>query len=221
MRGPNRRQMYAEQTRADLVTAARKLFVDNGFADTSVEAVTGAALVSKGTFYHHFPDKKAMFAELYTELLEQVGALSDETSEAVRAMPDGSAMTAVSNLAYVFLRRTIDDPLHRELMAQAPSVLGERYRQINDAVAQPPIERLLTALAERGDLKPDVPVATTARLLLAGLCEGNQIIAAATDRESALTRTFRAISLLMSGLAAEGVSATVDLNQGLPDSADA
>lgn len=50
MRGPNRRQMYAEQTRADLVAAARKLFVDNGFAKTSVEAITGAALVSKGTF---------------------------------------------------------------------------------------------------------------------------------------------------------------------------
>ncbi|MEU0821030.1 TetR/AcrR family transcriptional regulator [Streptomyces mirabilis] len=207
MRGPNRRQMYAEQTRADLVAAARKLLVDNGFADTSVEAITGTALVSKGTFYHHFPDKKAMFAELYTELIQQVGALCDLTSEAVRATPDEPAMTAVANLTHAFLRRTIDDPLHRELMAQAPSVLGEQYRHINETVAQPPIERLLTVLTERGELQPDVPVATVARLLLAGLCEGNQIIAAATDREDALTRTFRAITLLMSGLAADGTSA--------------
>ncbi|MER7690477.1 helix-turn-helix domain-containing protein [Streptomyces sp. NPDC097610] len=207
MRGPNRRQMYAEQTRADLVAAARKLFVDNGFAGTSVEAITGAALVSKGTFYHHFPDKKAMFAELYTELIEQVGTLGDATSEAVRATPDEPAMTAVSNLTHAFLRRTIDDPLHRELMAQAPSVLGQQYRHINDTVAQPPIERLLTVLAERGDLQPDVPVATVARLLLAALCEGNQIIAAAVDREDALTTTFRAITLLISGLAADGINA--------------
>lgn len=199
--------MYAEQTRADLVAAARKLLVDNGFADTSVEAITGTALVSKGTFYHHFPDKKAMFAELYTELIQQVGALCDLTSEAVRATPDEPAMTAVANLTHAFLRRTIDDPLHRELMAQAPSVLGEQYRHINEIVAQPPIERLLTVLTERGELQPDVPVATVARLLLAGLCEGNQIIAAATDREDALTRTFRAITLLMSGLAADGTSA--------------
>jgi hypothetical protein len=62
----------------------------------------------------------------------------------------------------------------RELMAQAPSVLR----------TQPPIERLLTALAERGALQPDVPVATVTRLLLAGLCEGNQIIAAAADRKA-------------------------------------
>jgi hypothetical protein len=92
-------------------------------------------------------------------------------------------------------------------MAQAPSVLGEQYRHVNDTVAQPQIERLLTVLAERGDLQPDVPVATVARLLLAGLCEGNQIIAAAMDREEALTRTFQAITLMMSGLAADGVSA--------------
>src|SRR5215210_491943 len=110
MRGPNRRQMYAEQTRADLVAAGRKLFVDNGFADTSVEAITGAALVSKGTFYHHFPDKKAMFAELYTELVQQVGVLADVTSEAIRAIPDQPAMAAVANLTHTFLRRTIDDP---------------------------------------------------------------------------------------------------------------
>ncbi|MER6373392.1 TetR/AcrR family transcriptional regulator [Streptomyces mirabilis] len=207
MRGPNRRQMYAEQTRADLVATARKLFVDNGFAGTSVEAITGAAQVSKGTFYHHFPDKKAMFAELYTELIQQVGALGEATSEAVRATPDEPATTAVAGLTHAFLRRTIDDPLHRELMAQAPSVLGEQYRHINETVAQPPIERLLTVLAERGDLQPDVPVATVARLLLAGLCEGNQIIAAAADREDALARTFRAITLLMSGLAADDISA--------------
>ncbi|WP_330293171.1 TetR/AcrR family transcriptional regulator [Streptomyces sp. NBC_00576] len=207
MRGPNRRQMYAEQTRADLVAAARKLFVDNGFAKTSVEAITGAALVSKGTFYHHFQDKKAMFAELYTELIQQVGVLGDTTSEAIRATPDQPAMTAVTGLTHAFLRRTIDDPLHRELMAQAPSVLGDQYRHINDTVAQPPIERLLAVLAERGDLQPDVPVATVARLLLAGLCEGNQIIAAAADREDALNRTFHAITLLMSGLAADGISA--------------
>lgn len=206
MSGPSRRQLYAEQTRADLVAAARKLFVEKGFADTSVEAVTAAAQVSKGTFYHHFPDKKAMFAQLYTELVQQIAAMGDATAEAVRAAPDGSALTVVADLTHAFLRRTIDDPLHRELMVQAPSVLGSQYRQINDTVAQPPIERLLAVLAERGDLKPDVPVATVARLLLSGLCEGNQIIAAASDREEAVARTFRALVLLMSGLAADAVS---------------
>ncbi|MFF6808030.1 hypothetical protein [Streptomyces sp. NPDC012616] len=65
----------------------------------------------------------------------------------------------------------------------------------------------MTVLAERGELQPDGPVATVARLLLAGLCEGNQIIAASADREDALTRTFHALTLLMSDLAADNISA--------------
>lgn len=195
--------MYAEQTRAALVEAARKLFVAKGFADTSVEAITKSALVSKGTFYHHFPDKTAMFAELYTERIEQVAALVDATSEAVGTAPDGQVLAPARDLTLGFLRRTIDDPLHRELMAQAPSVLGKRYREINDRIAQPALERLLAAMAERGALKPHVPIATVARLLLSGLCEGNQIIAAAADPEDALAGTGKALALLLSGLAAD------------------
>lgn len=48
---------------------------------------------------------------------------------------------------------------------------------------------------------------TVARLLSADLCEGNQILAAAADRVDALTRAFRAAGLLMSGPAADGISA--------------
>ncbi|MDQ0604541.1 hypothetical protein QF037_008886 [Streptomyces canus] len=83
---------------------------------------------------------------------------------------------AVPNLTHALLRRLLDDPLHRELTAQAPQVPRERYP---DAVARPPIELLLTAPTEHGDLQSDVPVTTVARLLLAGPCQGNRIIAAA------------------------------------------
>lgn len=208
MTRPSRRQMYAEQTRAALVEAARRLFVDQGFAGTSVEAVTGAALVSKGAFYHHFPDKTAMFAELYTERIEQVAALVDAACEAVDGAPDDGKVAGIAqDLTLAFLRRTIDDPLHRELMAQAPSALGPQYREINDRVAQPALERLLNAMAARGSLKPDVPVAAVARLVLAALCEGNQMIAAAADPEDTLASTGRALTLILSGLAADAGTA--------------
>ncbi|MFE2069594.1 TetR/AcrR family transcriptional regulator [Streptomyces sp. NPDC059467] len=206
MSRPNRRQMYAEQTRTDLTAAARRLFMDNGFAGTSVEAITGAAMVSKGTFYHHFADKKAMFAELYTELIQQVAALGDTTAKEAAAPSGTPALTEARSLALAFLRRSVDDPLHRELMAQAPAVLGEQYRHINETVAQPPIEQLLTVMAARGELKPDTPIATTARLLLACLCEGNHIIATAEDPEDALVHTGRALTLLLSGLTADDTS---------------
>jgi hypothetical protein len=48
-----------------------------------------------------------------------------------------------------------------------------------------------------------VPVATVARLLLATLHEGNQIIAAAADPDDTLAKTSRPLALLLSGLSAD------------------
>jgi len=193
--------MYADQTREALLASSRELFVSNGFTATSVEAITQRALVSKGTFYHHFKDKKAIFAELYAEQLQHIAAVGEEAAGAIAASPEAPALAAVAELTVKVLRRTVDDSLHREVMALAPSVLGEQFRRLNEEVALPPLERLLDVLSHRGDLKPDVPLETTAQLLLASLCEGNHIIAASGDAELEMERTSRALNLMMSGIA--------------------
>lgn len=47
--------------RAAVLRAARALFLEHGFAGTSVDAVTAAAGVSKPTVYSYFPTKDALF----------------------------------------------------------------------------------------------------------------------------------------------------------------
>jgi TetR/AcrR family transcriptional repressor of mexJK operon len=47
--------------RRAILRAATRLFLRNGFAGTSVEAVAGAAGVSKLTVYSHFGDKERLF----------------------------------------------------------------------------------------------------------------------------------------------------------------
>lgn len=44
--------------------AARKLFLDQGFSATSMDAIAKAAGVSKATLYAYFPSKEALFASL-------------------------------------------------------------------------------------------------------------------------------------------------------------
>lgn len=59
---PSRKEQ-AEQSRAKLVDVARRLFVDQGYAATSVSQILDEAEMARGALYHHFPEgKKSLFA---------------------------------------------------------------------------------------------------------------------------------------------------------------
>ncbi len=53
-----------EARRADLMNAAQRLFLRRGVAATSIEQITEAAGVAKGTFYLYFDTKEAIRAAL-------------------------------------------------------------------------------------------------------------------------------------------------------------
>src|SRR5712675_1679245 len=56
--GPDRRQRRSAEIREKLFRAALKLFGEKGLAETTVEDITNAADVGKGTFFNHFPSKE-------------------------------------------------------------------------------------------------------------------------------------------------------------------
>src|SRR5262245_41601991 len=51
------RERQAEATRQLLVSVARELFAERGYADTSIEDIIQRAGVARGALYHHFPGK--------------------------------------------------------------------------------------------------------------------------------------------------------------------
>jgi AcrR family transcriptional regulator len=60
------RQQRAQETRARLFVAACDLFVANGYAGTTVDAIAARAGVAKGTFFVHFKTKDAVATQLIT-----------------------------------------------------------------------------------------------------------------------------------------------------------
>src|SRR3954466_1955281 len=55
------------QTRAALLDAAARVFVERGFAGTSVEAIAADAGYTRGAFYSNFATKEELFVALLQE----------------------------------------------------------------------------------------------------------------------------------------------------------
>lgn len=56
-----------------IVEAACRLFLDDGFETTSMDAIALAANVSKRTVYSHFQNKEALFAEVIGGMCHRLG----------------------------------------------------------------------------------------------------------------------------------------------------
>ena len=54
---PSRRERRSAELRERLFRSALQLFAQKGFAETTVEDITEAADVGKGTFFNYFPSK--------------------------------------------------------------------------------------------------------------------------------------------------------------------
>ncbi|HEY7437828.1 MAG TPA: helix-turn-helix domain-containing protein [Acidimicrobiia bacterium] len=73
MANPNRRARQAEQTKAEILTAARSLFAQGGFAKTSVKEVAAAAGVSVQTVYDSVGSKADLVRELNDHIDAEAG----------------------------------------------------------------------------------------------------------------------------------------------------
>lgn len=79
--GPSSRAKIAR-----IVEAARRLFAENGYSETSMEAIAREAKVGKATVYAHFTSKEDLFAAIVTlEGEQQFTLLSQYHPEAVSA----------------------------------------------------------------------------------------------------------------------------------------
>src|SRR5262245_18176510 len=72
----------AAATRARLVSAARELLEECGYAAASVQAVADRAGVSAGALYRHFSSKAEMFVEVFRDAAARDLAAVDETAAA-------------------------------------------------------------------------------------------------------------------------------------------
>lgn len=189
-------RMSREARRAQLVDAARSIFVAQGFHATAMDEIADAAGVSKPVLYQHFPSKLGLYQAI---LAESANRMVQMVREAIASSTDNS------------------DRVHRAVAAYFAFIAddGQAYRLIFEsdlrdepevvAIVDRATDACIDAIRETitADTGADVD---TARLLAAGLVGVSQVGARYwLDQSDTLTRA-RAVELL-STLAWRGISA--------------
>lgn len=116
-------------TRRQLLTAARALFAEKGYADTSTPDIVKAAGVTRGALYHHFADKQALFAAVVEEEHAILALTIHQAAEAGEDEP--GPIKALIRGGEAFLDAMQDEGRRRMLIIDAPAVLG---REAVDAI---------------------------------------------------------------------------------------
>jgi TetR/AcrR family transcriptional regulator, mexJK operon transcriptional repressor len=153
--GPGRPKDPAK--RQAILDAAKSLFLSNGYANTSMDAVSAEAGVSKLTVYSHFNDKETLFsAAVVAKCEEQLPPLFFE-------LPDGIAVeTVLLNIARGFHQLINSDEsvnLHRLMMtlgSQDPK-LSLIFFEAGPERMLHGMERLLGRIDQSGALSIDKP----------------------------------------------------------------
>lgn len=76
----DRREREKEELREQIVTAAMRLFLEQGYEKTSIRAIAQAIDYSPGTIYLYFKDKNDIFYEVHNRVFGHLLAAMHETA---------------------------------------------------------------------------------------------------------------------------------------------
>lgn len=151
-KGTTRRsnQERTDATRAALIKAARRLFVEKSFAETSTTEIVAAAEVTRGALYHHFKDKQALF---YAVVEHESAAIAEEIDEAAPAT--GPVRDALVKGGEAFLRAMAQSGRTRLLLIDGPAVLGRALMdEIDNKHAARTLREGLAAAIAKAQMAP-------------------------------------------------------------------
>ena len=149
------RKKRTQTTKAKIVSAAWKLFYEQGYEDTTVDDIVFESGTSKGSFYHYFSGKDALLSSLSYLFDEKYEELTDSFT------PD---MTAADKLTFLNheLFRLIEDSISMELLARLLSTQlvtkSEKHLLDHDRTYYRLLRAIFSEGQQKGELRADFSV---------------------------------------------------------------
>ncbi|HEV2252584.1 MAG TPA: TetR/AcrR family transcriptional regulator [Streptosporangiaceae bacterium] len=146
--------------RRAILDAATRVFLADGFAGASMDAIAAAAGVSKPTVYSHFADKQQLFEQIVTDMI--AGIARPFYDQIVNLSDDGDLAGHLRELARLLLEAVMQPAnlqLRRLVIGEADRFpdLGHAYEQQGPQRAIAAWTTAFTRLADQGLLRLDDP----------------------------------------------------------------
>lgn len=156
----------SKKTKSKIVSAAWKLFYNQGYEDTTIEEIIAESGTSKGSFYHYFEGKDAllsslsyMFDEKYEELSENL--LGERDSYEI--------LLYLNHELFQMIENTVDFELLCKLFSTQLTTKGEKHLLDHNRVYY----KLLRKIAVEGKQKEELTEELSANEIVKyyALCE--------------------------------------------------
>lgn len=155
-----RRQRHRDEVRGRLFRAALQLFAERGFLKTTVEDITEAADVGKGTFFNYFETKEHVLATLGAERVAAIERARERARkgpvlpvlEEIAADLAGQSSESAALLRAIYAAHASCAPVRAELHKRLQT--GRRL-----------LAEMLEMAQKRGEIRRDRPATELARLI--------------------------------------------------------
>ena len=153
--GKTRKDVVTEFREAEILAAARHIFARRGFADASMEEISHAAGLAKGTLYLYYSSKQALYRAAVRAGLTE---LSEALERALQAAPSLAARIeayVTTKVAYFEQHRDFFQMYLAEFGHAASGAFNPDFRDL----AQRQKQALARAIREKGKSRGVVPFA--------------------------------------------------------------
>ncbi|QIC61926.1 TetR/AcrR family transcriptional regulator [Acinetobacter schindleri] len=187
------RELKMAETRKKLIQVARRAFGEYGYADTSMDKLTAEAGLTRGALYHHFGDKKGLFAAVVDQIDSEMASSAQQHLEQPDDLWEGLMLEGRT-----YIEHALNAEFQRIVLRDGPAVLGDpAHWPSQNKCLQSTCECVEQLLAE-GRLKP-VDALAAAVLLNGAAMNAALWVASSDDPSQVLPQALQAFEALASG----------------------
>ena len=114
------REQKMAETRKKLIEVARRAFAEYGYADTSMDKLTAEAGLTRGALYHHFGDKRGLFAAVVDQIDSQMAEYAQQHLEQPDDLWEGLLLEGQT-----YIQSALNPEFQRIVLRDGPAVLGD------------------------------------------------------------------------------------------------